>query len=381
MEALQIYWWFVISLLGGLLVFLLFVQGGQTMIWSAENEERKRLYVNVLGRKWELTFTTLGTFGGAFFASFPLYYSTSFGGAYWLWMLILFSFILQAVSYEFRSKPANVFGRRAYDMFLWVNGFVGCVLLGVAVGMQFFGAEFYISRQSILDAGSPVISVWSDSHGLEQVFSWRPLLLGFTVYFLARTLGVLFLYRNVRDPREEEFCNLCRRRVLVNGVVFVVLFLAFLGVLFTASGYSWDATTGHFAEIPNKYLFNLIELWWVGAVFLIGVLAVLYGVIRGAFDPKFRGAAFWWAGIGVVAVVTSLFCVSGYNNTAYLPSVSDPDSSLTIANSSSTEFTLTVMSWVTLLLPIVIGYIAYVWHKMTNPPVTDAEMRATDHNY
>ena len=218
MEALQIYWWFVISLLGGLLVFLLFVQGGQTMIWSAENEERKRLYVNVLGRKWELTFTTLVTFGGAFFASFPLYYSTSFGGAYWLWMLILFSFILQAVSYEFRSKPANVFGRRAYDMFLWVNGFVGCVLLGVAVGMQFFGAEFYISRQSILDAGSPVISVWSDSHGLEQVFSWRPLLLGFTVYFLARTLGVLFLYRNVRDPREEEFCNLCRRRVLVNEI-------------------------------------------------------------------------------------------------------------------------------------------------------------------
>ena len=381
MEALQIYWWFVISLLGGLLVFLLFVQGGQTMIWSAENEERKRLYVNVLGRKWELTFTTLVTFGGAFFASFPLYYSTSFGGAYWLWMLILFSFILQAVSYEFRSKPANLFGQRTYDMFLWINGFVGCVLLGVAVGMQFFGAEFFISRQSILDAGSPVISVWNDSHGLEQVFSWRPLVLGFAVYFLARTLGVLFLYRNVSDPKEEEFCKLCRKRILVNGVVFVFLFLAFLGVLFTANGYSLDETTGHFEQIPYKYLFNLIEMWWIGALFLIGVLAVLYGVLRGALDPKFRGAAFWWAGIGVIVVVTCLFCISGYNNTAYLPSTSNPDCSLTIANSSSTEFTLTVMAWVTLLLPVVVGYIAYVWHKMTNPPVTDAEMRSTDHNY
>lgn len=380
MEALQIYWWFVISLLGGLLVFLLFVQGGQTMILTARSIERKTLMVNALGRKWELTFTTLVTFGGAFFASFPLYYSTSFGGAYWLWMLILLSFILQAVSYEFRSKPANILGTPVYDMFLWFNGFIGCVLLGCAVGMQFFGADFSISRQSILDSGSPVISVWNDSHGLEQIFSLRPLLLGFAVYFLARTLAAMFFAKSIKDKDETSFIKDMRSRILVNGCIFVLFFLAFLYALFTADGYE-TASNGIVVAVPYKYFFNMIELWWLGAALLLGVLMALYGIIRAALDSTFTTKAFWWTAIGVVMVVTSLLCANGYNNTSFLPSVSDPQSSLTIANASSTEFTLKVMAWVTVLLPIVVGYIAYVWHKMTSPVLTPEELASDDHKY
>lgn len=380
MEALQIYWWFVISLLGGLLVFLLFVQGGQTMILTTRSIERKNLMVNALGRKWELTFTTLVTFGGAFFASFPLYYSTSFGGAYWLWMLILLSFILQAVSYEFRSKPANILGTPVYDMFLWFNGFIGCVLLGCAVGMQFFGADFSISRQSILDSGSPVISVWNDSHGLEQIFSLRPLLLGFAVYFLARTLAAMFFAKSIKDKDETSFIKDIRSRILVNGCIFVLFFLAFLYALFTADGYE-TASNGIVVAVPYKYFFNMIELWWLGAALLLGVLMALYGIIRAALDSTFTTKAFWWTAIGVVMVVTSLLCANGYNNTSFLPSVSDPRSSLTIANASSTEFTLKVMAWVTVLLPIVVGYIAYVWHKMTSPVLTPEELASDDHKY
>ncbi|MDE7119296.1 MAG: cytochrome d ubiquinol oxidase subunit II [Muribaculaceae bacterium] len=380
MEALQIYWWFVISLLGGLLVALLFVQGGQTFLWSCHTQARKSLFVNALGRKWELTFTTLVTFGGAFFASFPLYYSTSFGGAYWLWMLILFSFILQAVSYEFRSKPGNIFGTKTYDSFLFVNGCVGCVLLGCAVGMQFFGADFSVSRHSILDSGSPVISVWNDAHGLEVIVSPRNLLLGFTVLFLARTAGVMFFYQNVQDPDQTDFQRRARGRILINGAVFVVLFLLFMAALCIAPGYTVEPD-GSVAEVPHKYLLNFIEMWWIGAFFLAGVLAVLYSVVRSVMSPAFRSQCFWWISAGTVAVVTALFCVSGYNNTAYLPSVSQPSSSLTIANSSSTEFTLTVMAWVTCLLPLVIGYIAYVWHKLTSPRITRQELAESDHNY
>ena len=379
MEALQIYWWFVISLLGGLLVALLFVQGGQTMIWSTTDPSRKSLMVNALGRKWELTFTTLVVFGGAFFASFPLYYSTSFGGAYWLWMLILLSFILQAVSYEFRSKPGNLFGTQTYDIFLWLNGCMGCVLLGVAVGMQFFGADFTVTRQSILDAGSPVISTWDSMHGFNEIFSIRNLLLGFAVLFLARTMAALFFLYGIRDTDEAGFAKRMRVRTLLNGTVFVLFFLAFLFALFMADGYS-QMPDGMFVKVPYKYFFNFIDLWWIGAAFLAGVLLVLYGVARTAFDARFN-AGFWFAAVGVVLVVTSLFCISGYNNTAYLPSVSDPQSSLTISNSSSTEFTLRVMAWVTLLLPVVIAYIAYVWHKMTSPAISGKELRGEDHIY
>lgn len=380
MEALQIYWWFVISLLGGLLVFLLFVQGGQTFLWPGGSSSTKSLMVNALGRKWELTFTTLVTFGGAFFASFPLYYSTSFGGAYWLWMLILLSFILQAVSYEFRTKPGNIFGTRTYDCFLCFNGCVGCVLLGCAVGMQFFGADFEVSRQSILNPGAPVISVWNHWHGFAEIFSIRNLLLGFTVLFLARTLGVMFLYRNVDAPDKVLFARKCRSRIISNGIVFVLLFLCFMGALLTAQGYTMDAD-GHFSAVSNKYLWNFIDLWWIGIVFLIGVAMVLYAIIRVIISASFRSQGFWWMGIGVVLVVTCLFCVSGYNNTAYLPSISHPDSSLTISNSSSTRFTLQVMAWVTLLLPIVLGYIAYVWHKLTSPAISTTELSESDHNY
>ena len=392
MEALQIYWWFVISLLGGLLVALLFVQGGQTMLWSpgksqlgipvvpATGEpERKSLMVNARGRKWELTFTTLVVFGGAFFASFPLYYSTSFGGAYWLWMLILLSFILQAVSYEFRSKPGNVFGKGTYDLFLWINGSMGCVLLGVAVAMQFFGADFTVTRQSILDAGSPVISTWDSMHGFNEIFSINNLLLGFAVLFIARTLGALFFLDNISDGNSHGFAKLMRGRVLINGTVFVLFFLAFLFVLFMSDGYS-QMPDGLFVKVPYKYFFNFIDLWWIGASFLIGVLLVLYGIARTAFDSKFS-SGFWWTAAGVVVAVTCLFCISGYNNTAYLPSLSDPQSSLTIYNSSSTEFTLHVMAWVTALLPVVIAYIAYVWHKMTSPAITPGELKGEDHLY
>lgn len=379
MEALQIYWWFVISLLGGLLVFLLFVQGGQTMIWSTRAPERKRLIVNALGRKWELTFTTLVTFGGAFFASFPLYYSTSFGGAYWLWMLILLSFILQAVSYEFRSKPANLFGTATYDMFLWFNGLVGCVLLGCAVGMQFFGAEFSVTRGSILNGSAPVISIWNPSHGFDVIFSIKNLLLGFAVFFLARTVAAMYFAGSVKDDKEDEFIGSLRKKVIINGGIFLLFFLSFMGALFTTPGYE-VAENGMVVPVDNKYLFNLINLWWLGAAFLLGVLMVLYGILRSAFDGCFLRKAFWWTGIGVVMVVTTLLCINGYNNTSFLPSLSSPESSLFIANASSTEFTLKVMAWVTLLLPIVVGYIAYVWRKLTTPPLTSKEM--TDgHNY
>lgn len=380
MEALQIYWWFIISLLGGLLVCLLFVQGGQTFLLSGRRPEMKSLITNALGRKWELTFTTLVVFGGAFFASFPLYYSTSFGGAYWLWMLILLSFILQAVSYEFRSKPGNIFGTRTYDSFLCFNGCVGCILLGCAVGMQFFGAEFTVSRGSILDSAAPVISVWNPSHGFDVIFSFRNLLLGFTVFFLARTMAALFIYSNVEAPNEKNFRRECRGYILSNGVIFVVLFLGFLGVLLTAPG--WGVTDdGTIAPMAYKYFWNFVELWWVGLAFVLGVVLVLVALIGVIANPKLRKSAFWIAAVGVVMVVTSLFCISGYNGTAYLPSVTDPASSLTISNSSSTHFTLKVMAWVTVLLPVVIGYIAYVWHKLTSPAIDVKELNSLDEKY
>lgn len=379
MEALQIYWWFVISLLGGLLVALLFVQGGQSLIWSERKPERKSLLVNALGRKWELTFTTLVVFGGAYFASFPLYYSTSFGGAYWLWMAILVSFILQAVSYEFRSKPGNIFGTTTYDTFLWINGCVGCVLLGVAVGMQFFGAHFEVCRIDILNGSSPVISKWDSTHGLDVMFDLSNLLLGFAVFFLARTLGALFFLNNVNMGTDSKGIQKTRYHILVNGTVFVLLFLSFLFALFMSDGYS-RMENGLVVKVPYKYFFNLIDLWWIGATFLIGVLMVLYGIIRSYFDKKFRGG-FWWAAIGVVFTVTSLLCISGYNNTAFLPSVTHRQSSLFIDNASSSEFTLKVMTWVTVLLPLVIGYIAYVWYKMTCPKISSAELRKEDHTY
>ncbi len=377
LEYLQAYWWLLISVFGGLLVFLLFVQGGQSMLLCrANNQAERTMMVNALGRKWELTFTTLVVFGGAFFASFPLFYSTSFGGAYWLWMLILFSFIVQAVSYEFRTKPGNLFGTPTYDVFLFINGLVGCVLLGVAVGGFFFGNEFTVSKGNLLDTSAPVISTWASTHGLEAIANWRNLLLGFTVFFLARTLASLYFINCIAG--DEAFLRRQRRSVLINGAVFVLLFLIFAAVLLTSSGV--EVTPEGMVEVPFKYFGNFVALWWVGAIFLVGVVLVLGGVIGSVMLPDYR-RGIWPAGIGTFLVVVCLFCVAGYNSTAYYPSVQDINSSLTIANSSSSEFTLTAMSIASLLAPFVLAYIAYVWRKMNATPITEAEMASTSHKY
>lgn len=359
---LQDYWWLLISVLGAVLVFLLFVQGGQTMLLDRLTDSDRSNMIHSLGHKWELTFTTLVVFGGAFFAAFPLFYSTSFGGAYWLWMLILFSFVLQAVSYEFRSKPGNLFGTRTYDTFLFINGCLGCILLGVAVAMFFFGAEFTVTKTRILDAGSPVISVWAPTHGFEAIFNWRNLALGFTVLFLARTLGALYLRNNVALPADSEFQGRMRFQVMVNGTVFAVLFIAFAILLLTSPGIR-TFYEGEPQSVPYAYLQNFLALPAAAVAFLVGTVAVLYGIIRTILSATYR-SGIWAAGIGTILVVMSLFWVAGYNDTAYYPSLLDTASSLTIRNSSSTQFTLQVMSWVSLIVPFVIAYIAYVWRAM-----------------
>lgn len=377
LEMLQNYWWLLIAVLGAALVFLLFVQGGQSMLLGRMSETERSMVVNALGRKWELTFTTLVVFGGAFFASFPLFYSTSFGGAYWLWMLILFSFILQAVSYEFRSKPGNIFGTRTYDIFLFINGCVGCILLGVAVGMMFFGAEFSVTKTNLLDGSAPVISQWAPTHGLEAIADWRCLVLGVAVLFLSRTQASLYFLSAI--GHDEDFRRGQRRSVLVNGAIFVVFFLLFLFILLTADGVQTE-NDGSLRWVSNKYLWNFIEMWPVAIVFLLGVVAVLTGVIGSAVLPRFKGGI-WYSGTGTVLVVVALFCVAGYNSTAYYPSLTDVASSLTIRNSSSSLFTLKVMSWVSIITPFVIAYIAYVWAKMNSKPITPEEMKAESHKY
>lgn len=377
LEMLQNYWWLLIAVLGAALVFLLFVQGGQSMLLGRMSETERSMVVNALGRKWELTFTTLVVFGGAFFASFPLFYSTSFGGAYWLWMLILFSFILQAVSYEFRSKPGNIFGTRTYDIFLFINGCVGCILLGVAVGMMFFGAEFSVTKTNLLDGSAPVISQWAPTHGLEAIADWRCLVLGVAVFFLSRTQASLYFLSAI--GHDEDFRRGQRRSVLVNGAIFVVFFLLFLFLLLTADGVQTE-NDGSLRWVSNKYLWNFIEMWPVAIVFLLGVVAVLTGVIGSAVLPRFKGGI-WYSGTGTVLVVVALFCVAGYNSTAYYPSLTDVASSLTIRNSSSSLFTLKVMSWVSIITPFVIAYIAYVWAKMNSKPITPEEMKAESHKY
>lgn len=362
LTLLQDYWWVLISVLGAILVFMLFVQGGQTMLLGRLSADDRSRMVSSLGHKWELTFTTLVVFGGAFFASFPLFYSTSFGGAYWLWMLILFSFIIQAVSYEFRSKPGNIFGRRTYDTFLFINGCVGCILLGVAVAMFFFGGEFTIGMGNILDPGAPVISCWAPTHGFEAIFNWRNLVLGFTVLFLARTLAALYFINNIPAKPDSEFRMRTRFQVTVNGAIFVVLFLVFLFLLLTAKGMAYDAQ-GNFEWVDNKYLQNYLALWPALLALLVGTLLVLYAYLRTITQACYV-SGIWPAGIGTVLVVLSLFWVAGFNSTAYLPSLVDASSSLTIRNSSSTQFTLQVMSIVSLIIPFVVAYIAYVWRSM-----------------
>ena len=377
LEMLQAYWWLIIAVLGAALVFLLFVQGGQSMLCNKMSEENRQLMVNSLGRKWELTFTTLVVFGGAFFASFPLFYSTSFGGAYWLWMLILLSFVLQAVSYEFRRKKGNLYGTITYDSFLMFNGLVGCVLLGVAVGMMFFGAEFTVTKTNILEPGAPVISQWAPSRGLEAIICWKNLLLGFAVFFLARTQAALYFINNI--DASKDFGVTRRKKVLINGAIFAVLFVAFTIVLLLSDGVK-EVAPGKFEKVDYIYLNNLLAMWPAAIAFVAGVVLVLYGIIRSAFCSGFN-KGIWFTGVGTVLVVVVLFLLAGYNDTAYYRSLLDTGSSLTISNSSSSLFTLKTMSYVSILVPFVLAYIWYVWRKMNNKPLSAEELEKESHQY
>ena len=361
-EFLQQYWWFIVSLLGALLVFLLFVQGANSMVHSlGRTEEGQRKVLESTGRKWEITFTTLVTFGGAFFASFPLFYSTSFGGAYWLWMIILFSFVLQAVSYEFQLKKGNLLGTRTYRWFLVLNGIVGPLLLGGAVATFFDGSNFVVAKASLMDLGLPVISRWANaSAGLDALLDPWNLVFGLAVMFLAQMLGALYIINNVED---EDIRSRASVRLVGATGAFLVLFLTFFVRLLLKDGYAVDPQTGLVFMEPMKYLHNYLSMPLLAVLTLIGVVLLLYGVGRTVVSKTYvRGI--WPAGIGVVLVVLSLLLIAGLGNTAYYPSNADLQSSLTIANSCSSEFTLRTMFFVSLLVPFVFGYIAYVWRVM-----------------
>ena len=376
---LQHYWWFVVSLLGALLVFLLFVQGGNSLLFClGKTEEQKKMMINSTGRKWEFTFTTLVTFGGAFFASFPLFYSTSFGGAYWLWMIILFSFVLQAVSYEFQSKAGNLLGKTTYRTFLVINGVVGPVLLGGAVATFFTGSNFYINKGNIADAAMPVISQWANGwHGLDALLNPWNVVLGLAVFFLARILGALYFINNIN---EDDLVKRCRRALWGNTALFLVFFLAFVIRTLVADGYAVRPETGEVFMEPYKYLMNFLQMPVVLFVFLIGVVAVLWGIIRTLWKPTFD-KGIWFAGAGTVLAVLALLLVAGYNNTAYYPSTHDLQSSLTLANSCSSQFTLKVMAYVSILVPFVLAYIFYAWRSIDNRKIDAKEMEEGGHAY
>ncbi|HIY88292.1 MAG TPA: cytochrome d ubiquinol oxidase subunit II [Candidatus Bacteroides pullicola] len=360
---LQHYWWFIVSLLGAILVFLLFVQGGNTLLYClGKTERQRRLIMNATGRKWEFTFTTLVTFGGGFFASFPLFYSTSFGGAYWLWMIILFTFVLQAVSYEFQSKAGNLLGQKTYRAFLILNGVVGPVLLGGAVATFFTGSAFYVDKGNLTEA-MPVISHWANGwHGLDALANIWNVILGLAVFFLARILGALYFINNID---EADLVAHSRRALWGNTALFLVFFLAFLVRTLVADGFAVNPDTGEIYMEPYKYLHNFLAMPAVLILFLVGVVGVLWGIIRTLWKPGFD-KGIWWAGIGTVLTVLALLLVAGYNNTAYYPSSVDLQSSLTIENSSSSPFTLKVMAYVSILVPFVLAYIIYAWRSINN---------------
>lgn len=364
MALLQQYWWFVVSLLGAILVFLLFVQGGNSLLFClGKTEEQRRMLVLSTGRKWEFTFTTLVTFGGAFFASFPLFYSTSFGGAYWLWMIILFSFVLQAVSYEFQLKAGNLLGKNTYRAFLVVNGVVGPVLLGGAVATFFTGSAFYVDKGSMTEMMMPVISRWANGwHGLDALGDPWNVVLGLAVFFLARVLGALYFVNSIAD---EELVGRCRRSLWANASLFLAFFLGFLVRTLLADGYAVDPETGLVCMEHYKYLTNFLEMPLVLVLFLAGVVCVLWGIGRTLWKKGFD-KGIWFAGIGTVLTVLSLLLVAGYNNTAYYPSTVDLQSSLTLQNSSSSEFTLRTMAYVSILVPFVLAYIFYAWRSIDN---------------
>lgn len=376
---LQHYWWFVVSLLGAILVFLLFVQGGNSLLFClGKTEAQKRMMINSTGRKWEFTFTTLVTFGGAFFASFPLFYSTSFGGAYWLWMIILFSFVLQAVSYEFQSKAGNLLGKTTYRVFLVINGVVGPVLLGGAVATFFTGSAFYINKGNMADAAMPVISQWANAgHGLDALLNPWNVVLGLAVFFLARILGALYFINNIN---EDDLVGRCRRSLWGNTALFLVFFLAFVIRTLVADGYAVRPETGEVFMEPYKYLTNFIEMPVVLLVFLVGVVAVLWGIIRTLWKPSFD-KGIWFAGVGTVLTVLALLLVAGYNDTAYYPSTHDLQSSLTLSNSCSSLFTLKAMAYVSILVPFVLAYIFYAWRSIDNRKIDAKEMEEGGHAY
>ena len=369
---LQHYWWLLVSLLGALLVFLMFVQGANSMVFSlGRTEEERRLVINSTGRKWEFTFTTLVTFGGAFFASFPLFYSTSFGGAYWLWMIILFSFVLQAVSYEFQNKLGNILGARTFQWFLVLNGIVGPLLLGGAVATFFNGSNFIVCKENLTDGIQPVISHWTNSsHGLDALLDPWTLVFGFAVLFLARILGTLYIINNVND---EEVTARSRRLLIGNTVTFLILFLAFLVRTLLKDGYAYNPEMGEVYMAPMKYLWNFIEMPYLLVLLLIGVVMVLFGIARTIFSATYR-CGIWPVGIGVVLTVLALLVSVGWNNTVYYPSTADLQSSLTIANSCSSEFTLRTMAIVSLLIPFVLAYIFYAWRKIDSKKLDKEEL-------
>lgn len=377
-DFLQHYWWFIISLLGALLVFLLFVQGANSMIFQlGKTEEERRMLINSTGRKWEFTFTTLVTFGGAFFASFPLFYSTSFGGAYWVWVLILFTFIIQAISYEFQNKAGNLFGVRTFQTGLIINGILGPLLLGGAVATFFTGSNFIVEKGNITDFMQPVISHWANgSRGLDVLLNPWVVIFGISVVFLARILGTLYINNNVND---DIIRGRVRKQLLVNTVLFLLFFLPFLIVTLIGEGYAVNEA-GVIVMEPMKYLNNLLAMWPLAIILLVGVVLLLFGIVKTILKPAYiRGI--WPAGIGVVLVVLVLFLIAGWNNTAYYPSTADLQSSLTLQNSSSSEFTLKAMFYVSFLVPFVLAYIVYAWRAIDKKAIDRKEIAEDDHAY
>ena len=379
-DFLQHYWCFIVSLLGAILVFLLFVQGANSVARSlGRTEEGRRLVYNSTGRKWEFTFTTLVTFGGAFFASFPLFYSTSFGGAYWLWMIILFTFVLQAVSYEFQNKIGNFLGPKMFQFFLTLNGIIGPLLLGGAVATFFEGSNFIIAKDNLVDAGAitPIISRWANaSHGLDALLNPWVLVLGFAVVFLARVLGILYVMNNVAD---EDIRSRGSVRLVGAAVPFLLLFVAYLVHVLLKDGFAYNDEGIIYME-PYKYLNNFLEMWYLLVLLLIGVVLVLFGIGKTIFSKGYNGGI-WPAGIGTVLTVLALLLSCAWNHTAYYPSTADLQSSLTLVNSCSSEFTLRTMFYVSLLVPFVLAYIIYAWRAIDKKKITKEELQGDDHAY
>ena len=369
LENLQIYWWFIVSLLGGLLVFMMFVQGGQSLIFSLGKDELKKdMLINSIGRKWELTFTTLVMFGGACFAAFPLFYATSFGGAYWVWLAILFCFIIQAVSYEYRKKPDNFLGARTYEIFLFINGSLGVILIGMAVSTFFSGSDFALNEHNFVEWKTPF-------RGLEALANPYLYLLGIAMFFLSRVGGCLYLINNIADG---EFIQNARKQLIINTVLFLPFFLGFLAWILTKDGFAYDAN-GVVSLVAYKYAINLIEMPVAGVLLLVGVLLVLVGIFQGAFTKSIRGIFAY--GVGVTLAVTALFLITGLNGTAFYPSFSDLSSSLTIKNASSSHYTLGVMAYVSLLVPFVLAYIVVVWRAIDSKKITQDEIKNDHHAY